>query len=104
MTWGRKLKRPDRARTKGLDDNKCTLQVSWSGIADPNEEDFIAIYTPPSAAHHDFLEKHLVTESVTWAQGELIPVTVLINCFRAIKNPRAPRPLPTTMTFWVSIW
>ena len=56
--------------SKTLLTNAETVRIEWSGIQQVSPLDFIALYTPPGADDHDYLEMHNVTESSTWNSGQ----------------------------------
>ena len=63
-------KGPEIKFSKTLLSNGEVVRIEWSGVAQGSPLDFIALYTPPDADNHDYLEMHNVTESSTWHSGQ----------------------------------
>lgn len=63
------VKGPEIRFSKTILSNGEVVRIEWSGVTEVTPLDFIALYTPPGAANHDYLEMHNVTESSTWRLG-----------------------------------
>ena len=52
-----------------LVENGATVNVSWSGIPQPNKKDFIAFYCPKNDLPDHYLDYFYVTESPSYTSG-----------------------------------
>ena len=70
---------PEIKFSKTLLSNGEVVRIEWNGVTEVSEVDFIALYTPPDADNHDYLEMHNVTESASWHEGHGVINVKLFN-------------------------
>lgn len=59
--------------------------VSWTGIINPTDDDFVAVVTPPGGPNSEILERVLVTASEGWHTGSgLIKVSRVVRASSCI--------------------
>ncbi|KAK7317950.1 hypothetical protein RJT34_02598 [Clitoria ternatea] len=46
-----------------------TVSIRWSGIDSPSDFDFLAIYSPPTSPHDDYLGYLFLSDSPSWQSG-----------------------------------
>ncbi|KAL5193199.1 putative inactive purple acid phosphatase 2 [Glycine soja] len=47
----------------------ATVNLRWSGIPSPSDLDFLAIYSPPTSPHDNFIGYLFLSQSATWRTG-----------------------------------
>lgn len=52
-----------------LSSSDSQITIRWSGLADPDGLDYVAIYSPPSSRDRDFLGYLFLNGSATWRTG-----------------------------------
>ncbi|XP_027347832.1 probable inactive purple acid phosphatase 9 [Abrus precatorius] len=56
-----------------------TVLLRWSGIVSPSDLDFLAIYSPPTSSHDNFVGYLFLSKSPTWQSGSGSLSLPLIN-------------------------